>query len=153
MNIEKRRAEIAARKAEIRAFLEADDGKADMDALEKELRELNEEDAALEKRQAVERMLNSGGSVGSPVANPVQRRAEENAEENERLYRSAWLKSLQGKPLTEAEQRARRRAPPSPLSRRRPQIRLSRKCTRSPRLSNGAGFSTSPAISSLPWRT
>ena len=31
MNIEKRRAEIAARKAEIRAFLEADDGKADMD--------------------------------------------------------------------------------------------------------------------------
>lgn len=64
MNIEKRRAEIAARKAEIRAFLEADDGKADMDALEKELRELNEEDSALEKRQAIERMLNSGGGAG-----------------------------------------------------------------------------------------
>ena len=106
MNIEKRRAEIAARKAEIRAFLEADDGKVDIDALEKELRALNDEDAALEKRQAVERMLNSGGAVGSPVANPVQRRDEGNDEENERLYRSAWLKSLQGKPLTDAEQRA-----------------------------------------------
>ena len=56
MNIEKRRAEIAARKAEIRAFLEADDGKVDIDALEKELRALNDEDAALEKRQAVERI-------------------------------------------------------------------------------------------------
>ena len=106
MNIEKRRAEIAARKAEIRAFLEADDGKADMDALEKELRELNEEDSDLEKRQAIERMLNSGGGAGSPVVNPVQRSAEGNAEESERLYRSAWLKSLQGKPLDDAEKRA-----------------------------------------------
>ena len=42
MNIEKRRAEIAARKAEIRAFLEADDGKVDIDALEKEIRALND---------------------------------------------------------------------------------------------------------------
>ena len=98
MNIEKRRAEIAARKAEIRAFLEADDGKVDIDALEKELRALNDEDAALEKRQAVERMLNSGGAVGSPVANPVQRRDEGNDDK--------MLKSLQGKPLTDAEQRA-----------------------------------------------
>ena len=49
MNIEKRRAEIAARKAEIRKLL-TDDKNADIDALEKELRELNEEDAGLEKR-------------------------------------------------------------------------------------------------------
>lgn len=106
MNIEKRRAEIAARKAEIRKLI-TDDDKADMDALEKELRELNEEDERLEKRQAVERMLNSGGALGVvPVsaANPVQRRAEE--PDNEKLYRSAWLKTLQGKPLDEAEQRA-----------------------------------------------
>lgn len=106
MNIEKRRAEIAARKAEIRKLI-TDDDKADMDALEKELRELNEEDERLEKRQAVERMLNSGGAPGTiPVsaANPVQRRAEE--PDNEKLYRSAWLKTLQGKPLDEAEQRA-----------------------------------------------
>ena len=61
MNIEKRRAEIAARKAEIRKLL-TDDKNADIDALEKELRELNEEDAGLEKRQAIERMLNSGSA-------------------------------------------------------------------------------------------
>ena len=106
MNIEKRRAEIAARKAEIRKLI-TDDDKADMDALEKELRELNEEDERLEKRQAVERMLNSGGGTGTtPVSvnNPVQRRAEE--QDTEKLYRSAWLKTLQGKPLDEAEQRA-----------------------------------------------
>lgn len=106
MNIEKRRAEIAARKTEIRKML-TDDDKADMDALEKELRELNEEDERLEKRQGIERMLNSGGAPGAvPVsaANPVQRRAEE--QDDEKLYRSAWLKTLQGKPLDEAEQRA-----------------------------------------------
>ena len=107
MNIEKRRGEIAARKAEIRKLIEGDtENKLNMDELEKELRALNDEDAALEKRQAVERMLNSGGAIGSPVDNPVQQRAEANTEESERLYRSAWLKSLQGKPLTDAEQRA-----------------------------------------------
>lgn len=106
MNIEKRRGEIAARKTEIRALLEADDGNADMDALEKELRELNEEDGKLEKRQAIERMLNSGAVTPSPVDvnNPASRSAEET--DNERLYRSAWLKTLQGKALTEAESRA-----------------------------------------------
>ena len=106
MNIEKRRAEIRARKAEIRALLEKNDSTADLDALEKELRELNEEDEGLEKRQSVERMLNSGAITPSPFGegNPVQRNAEPEADE--RLYRSAWLKTLQGKPLDEAEQRA-----------------------------------------------
>lgn len=69
MNIEKRRAEIAARKAEIRKLL-TDDKNADIDALEKELRELNEEDAGLEKRQAIERMLNSGSATGNPSKTP-----------------------------------------------------------------------------------
>ena len=107
MNIEKRRGEIAARKAEIRKLIEGDaENKLNMDELEKELRELNEEDAGLEKRQSVERMLNSGALIGSPagVDNPVQKRTENEADE--RLYRSAWLKTLQGKPLDEAEQRA-----------------------------------------------
>ena len=41
MNIEKRRAEIAARKAEIRKLIEGDsENKLNMDDLEKELREL-----------------------------------------------------------------------------------------------------------------
>ena len=48
MNIEKRRAEIAARKAEIRKLIEGDsENKLNMDDLEKELRELNEEDEKL----------------------------------------------------------------------------------------------------------
>lgn len=106
MNIEKRRAEIRARKTEIRALLEKNDGSADLDALEKELRELNEEDEGLEKRQSIERMLNSGALTPSPFGegNPIQRNAE--PENDERLYRSAWLKTLQGKTLNEAEQRA-----------------------------------------------
>ena len=104
MNIEKRLAEIRARKAEIRSIIEKDD-KADMDALEKELRELNEEAEGLERRQNIERMLNSGAAVANPVSvnNPESRSSEE---VDEKLYRSAWLKTLQGKPLTDAEQRA-----------------------------------------------
>lgn len=69
MNIEKRRAEIAARKAEIRKLL-TDDKNADIDALEKELRELNEEDAGLEKRQAIERMLNPARLWAIPSKTP-----------------------------------------------------------------------------------
>lgn len=50
MNIEKRRAEIAARKAEIRKLIEGDsENKLNMDDLEKELRELNEEDREARK--------------------------------------------------------------------------------------------------------
>ena len=103
MNIEKRRAEIAARKAEIRKLI-TEDSNADMDALEKELRELNEEDSGLEKRQAVERMLNGGAGNGGNggIENPVFRTEQDEA----KLYRSAWLKTLQGKPLTDDEKRA-----------------------------------------------
>ena len=68
MNIEKRRAEIAARKAEIRKLIEGDsENKLNMDDLEKELRELNEEDEKLEKRQAIERMLNGGAAPASLI--------------------------------------------------------------------------------------
>ena len=110
MNIEKRRAEIAARKAEIRKLIEGDtENKLNMDDLEKELRELNEEDEKLEKRQAIERMLNGGAAPASPagLSNPIARSANQPAPEStEKLYRSAWLKTLQGKPLTDDEKRA-----------------------------------------------
>lgn len=110
MNIEKRRAEIAARKAEIRKLIEGDtENKLNMDDLEKELRELNEEDEKLEKRQAIERMLNGGAAPASPagLSNPAARSANQPAPEStEKLYRSAWLKTLQGKPLTDDEKRA-----------------------------------------------
>lgn len=107
MHIEKRLAEIKERKAEIRSILEKDE-KADMEALEKELRELNEEAEGLERRQSIERMLNTGGGgqIVNPVAAPAARDSRATEEEAARLYRSAWLKTLQGKALTDAEQRA-----------------------------------------------
>lgn len=102
---EKRRKEIAARKAEIRALLEKG-GELDIEALEKELRELNAEDAALEKRQALERALNAGEATPAPVPGFPATEHRQDPEAEKRLYRSAWLKTLQGKTLTEAEQRA-----------------------------------------------
>ena len=111
MNIEKRLAEIKARRAEIRSTISGD-ANADLDALEKELRDLADEESKLEKRLALERML--GGSTPSgatPINNPVsgEQRSAEVTVDNVAAspeYRSAWLKTLQGKPLTDAEQRA-----------------------------------------------
>lgn len=110
MNIEKRLAEIKARRAEIRTSIENDtEGKLDLEPLEKELRELNAEESNLERRRTIEGLFNGGGAPGmgggTPAGgteNPLQRREED----TEKLYRSAWLKNLQGKPLDEAEKRA-----------------------------------------------
>lgn len=102
MNIEKRLAEIRDRMTEIRGMIEKDE-KADLDALEKELRDLNAERESLEKRKKIEELFNAGaGTPALGVENPINR-AETN---DEKLYRSAWLKNLQGKPLDEAEKRA-----------------------------------------------
>lgn len=105
MNIEKRLKEIRDRKAEIRQLLEAD-GEVNIDELETELRNLNAEAEKLEQRRSVEQLLNDGSASGSPIATPapVVRRFTE--EDEQRLYRSAWVKTLQGKPLDDAEKRA-----------------------------------------------
>ena len=77
MNIEKRYAEIKARKAEIRKLIEGDsENKLDMDELEKELRELYKEEEGLVKRMLMERMLNDGSDKASPIpglVNPLIR--------------------------------------------------------------------------------
>lgn len=110
MNIEKRYAEIKARKAEIRKLIEGDsDNKLDMDELEKELRELYKEEEGLVKRMLMERMLNDGSDKASPIpglVNPLIRSEQGAPENDDVLYRSAWLKTLQGKPLTDDEKRA-----------------------------------------------
>lgn len=110
MNIEKRYAEIKARKAEIRKLIEGDnENKLDMDGLEKELRELYKEEEGLVKRMLMERMLNDGSDKASPIpglVNPLIRSEQGAPENNDVLYRSAWLKTLQGKPLTDDEKRA-----------------------------------------------
>ena len=110
MNIEKRYAEIKARKAEIRKLIEGDnENKLDMDGLEKELRELYKEEEGLAKRMLMERMLNDGSDKASPIpglVNPLIRSEQGAPENDDVLYRSAWLKTLQGKPLTDDEKRA-----------------------------------------------
>lgn len=104
MNIIKRMAEIKARKAELRSLLESGD-QVDLDAIEKELRELDEENANLEKRQQTINGINDGSVPANVITNPVAARSADNFDQDKE-YRNAWLKSLMGKPLTESEQRA-----------------------------------------------
>lgn len=100
----KRMNEIRTRKAELRHTLETDT-KADLDAITKELRDLDEEFTNLEKRKATIEGINLGTVPAAPIENPVATRSE-NTYDEAREYRSAWLKTLMGKPLTETEQRA-----------------------------------------------
>lgn len=104
MNIVKRMAEINARKAELRAQLEGSE-KVDLDAIEKELRELNEEFNSLEKRQQTINGINDGTVPANVITNPVTERSADTFDQ-EKEYRSAWLKTLMGKPLSENEKRA-----------------------------------------------
>jgi HK97 family phage major capsid protein len=105
MNIEKRLAEIRERTKEIRGLIETDD-KANLDELEKELRDLTTERDDLERRQEMTRKLNSGEVTPNPAAvvNPLTTRAAE--PDAEKVYRSAWLKSLMGRSLDDTEKRA-----------------------------------------------
>lgn len=83
---EKRRKEIAKRRAEIRAMLAGTD-EVDMDALERELDDLDKEERELDRREAATRRLNGGidphqgergghgdrgsGDEGDPTPGPV----------------------------------------------------------------------------------
>lgn len=129
---EKRRKEIAKRRAEIRALL-AGEGEVDMDALERELDDLDREERELDRREAATRRLNGGadpnggergghGDRGSgdddppgpgPV-NPITGRggAHGEAAGGGLPYgvdaRAARLADLQGIRTEDAEQRAQR---------------------------------------------
>lgn len=106
MNIEKRLAEINTRKAEIRSLLDSTET-ANLDDLEKELRALNEEETELKRRQSIASGINAGNIPANELGAPAEHRSEEtNTEEEPKEYRSAWLKKIQGKALTKAEQRA-----------------------------------------------
>lgn len=102
----KRLNEIKNRKTEIRSMLESD-ANVDLDALTKELKELDAEQAELEKRQEIAKGIALGDIDANEVQNPLNRSADTlDADAEAKLYRSAWLKSLMGKPLTANEQRA-----------------------------------------------
>ena len=102
-----RLSEIEARLAAIPAELEQEG--ADLDALEKEVKELQEErkqiTGAAERRAAILK------EIGTGVSGRVTRTFQTGAQEQRTFgvdtpeYRSAWLKNLQGKTL-DAEERA-----------------------------------------------
>lgn len=104
MTFIKRMQEINARKAELRSMLEGS-GEVDLDAIEKELRDLDTEFKGLEKRKATIDGINDGTIPAVEIPNPVTARAADTFDQDKE-YRSAWLKTLQGKALTENEQRA-----------------------------------------------
>lgn len=104
MNFIKRMKEINDRKAELRDMLQGS-GEVDLDAIEKELHNLDTEYKNLEKRAATIEGINIGTIPAVEIPNPVTARAADTFDQDKE-YRSAWLKTLQGKALTENEQRA-----------------------------------------------
>lgn len=105
--------EIEKRLNEIKVELENDN--ADIDALEKEVKELTEERKAIQEKieRRKEIMANIVSGEGTIITDFIPNKEErkfENMTKEEILetpeYRSAFLKKLLGKPLTEAEERA-----------------------------------------------
>lgn len=104
--------EVETRLAAIAQEVEQDG--ADLDALETETRALRDRRAVLtaaaEKRSAI--LQTVAGMTGTPVtpAATTETRSFDRMEQDELLaspeYRSAWVKTMQGKPLTDVEQRA-----------------------------------------------
>jgi HK97 family phage major capsid protein len=100
--------EIEARLAAIKVELEKED--ADIVALEKEVKDLKEERKGLlekaEQRKKIIDEINAGAGAPAPNLNqPKEERKDEPKGVESPEYRSAFLKTLQGKPLTDAEKR------------------------------------------------
>ena len=107
--LEKRLQEIETRKLEIRKLLESDSKDINLDELEKELRALEAEKQELERRKAIAEGIQAGTTQARTISvigqiEPRNQTVEEILASPE--YRSAYLKRLQGKELTEAEKRA-----------------------------------------------
>lgn len=104
--------EIEARLAAIKAELEKDG--ADIDALEKEVKELTEERKRLleqveKRKKIIDDISNGAGSVINDFLPKPEERKKEFSKDtvlDTPEYRSAFLKRLLGKELTEVEQRA-----------------------------------------------
>jgi HK97 family phage major capsid protein len=113
MLIEKRLAEIAERKVEIRGILESDET-VDLDAINEELRQLEAEEKELRQRLEVAKGIEVGTVQSRTVAkveNTEKRTVEDVVSGPE--YRSAFLKTLLGQPLTETEKREFTLVPPT----------------------------------------
>jgi HK97 family phage major capsid protein len=99
--MEKRMKEIAARKAELRALLDGEN--PDLDAIEKELGELETEERGIQRKMEIAGKLNSGELRGKPVPiapAPAPEKREESDPHNTPEYRTAFMNYvLRGTPI------------------------------------------------------
>ena len=110
--IEKRLKEIKDRKMEIRSMLEKDEADLNLKEIKDELKKLESEEKQLEERMSIAKSIQDGGIAANTIQKPEVRDMTnfEGMTRDEILsspeYRSAYLKNLQGKHLTEVEERA-----------------------------------------------
>lgn len=87
-----RLAEIRKRKAEIRATLQDSEQKdIDLDALEKELRELNDEEVQIERRQEMANGINTGNTTAQVIDPPEQQGQRSASMYDSPEYRQAFM--------------------------------------------------------------
>lgn len=107
---EKRMKEINDRKLEIRALLEGDGEEVKLDEVKEELDTLEAEVKELEEKRNIAAQINADKIETRQIEKPQEGPKMDvlNKEEllNSNEYRNAFLKSLQGVKLTEAEERA-----------------------------------------------
>jgi HK97 family phage major capsid protein len=103
-----KKTEIELRMSEIGTLLSSEE-EVDVDALEKEVAELRSELSEIEKRERKDKIakdIETGKTEAIKIEEPVEgRNMEEMNIYESKEYRSAFLKSLQSKPLNEAEKR------------------------------------------------
>lgn len=107
--------EINERMIELRSLIDTDD--ADLDAIEKEIKELNETRSTLEEKiEKREALLKEAMLTNEVVEEPQPEPRKEERKMDEKLtaenvlespvYRSAWLKTQMGRELNEEEKRS-----------------------------------------------
>lgn len=99
-------AEILKRKQEIRSILNSNQ-ECDIDALENELRELDEAQQKIEKRKQLAQSISTGAIIPNEIEKPFGKAGEERSYGvDSQEYRSAFFKTLAGVELNDAEKRA-----------------------------------------------
>lgn len=84
--------EIKGRKAEIRSLLEGTEKIENLDAVEKELRALNDEEKEIERRQQMANEINTDAVESSPVPKPQERKKEKSMNiYDSQEYRQAFM--------------------------------------------------------------
>ncbi len=103
---EKRLQEIQARKLELKAIEQRTDAtEEELNNAIQEAKNLNEEERKIKEAEVELKKVNEGKDV-KEVVNPQKDEERKMDDENKKEYRSALLKRLQGKELTETEERA-----------------------------------------------